>query len=137
MNKTRTLDEFETLVRHPELLRVLMQIHQWECNQQKEMDTISGRDLYLRIAVGLLVDDETPQALKLLQGPLTERATRQRLKGLEADGLLEVMQPQASDLRTKRAVPTAKFVNRLNLHLDLLMEMCEEHFIITKRTKPI
>ena len=97
-------DHVELLVRHPELLRVLMQIHQWECHQQEEMATISGRDLYFRLAVGLLEDDEMPQNLKLLQGPLTERATRQRIKEFQADGLLDVIQSQSSDLRTKRAV---------------------------------
>ena len=133
MNKVRKLDNFESLVRHPELLRVLMQIHQWECNQQEELGTKSGRDLYLRLAVGLLEDDETPQNLKLLQGSLTERATRQRIKEFQANGLLDVIQPQSSDLRTKRAVPTAKFVHRLNLHLDLLMQMCEAHFVMIKK----
>lgn len=133
MNKVRKLDNFESLVRHPELLRVLMQIHQWECNQREELGTISGRDLYLRLAVGLLEHDETPQNLKLLQGPLTERATRQRIKEFQANGLLEVIQPQSADLRTKRALPTAMFVHRLNLHLDLLMQMCEEHFVMIKK----
>lgn len=120
-------------MRHPELLRVLMQIHQWECNQQEELGTISGRDLYMRLAVGLLADEQTPQTLKVLQGPLTERATRQRIKEFQAIGLVEVIQPQSADLRTKRAVPTAVFVHRLNLHLDLLMQMCEEYFVMIKK----
>jgi hypothetical protein len=134
MNKGRKLAHVESLVRHPELLRVLMQIHQWECTQQEEVGTISGRDLYLRLAVGLLEDDEMPQTLKFLQGPLTERATRQRIREFQANGLLDLIQPQSSDLRTKRAVPTAKFVNRLNLHLDLMMQMCEAHFVMIKRS---
>jgi hypothetical protein len=133
MNKGRQLDHVASLVRHPELLRILMQIHLWECNEQEEIGTISGRDLYFRLAVGLLEDDEMPQTLKLLQGPLTERATRQRIKAFQANGLLDVIQQQTSDLRTKRAVPTAKFVNRLNLHLDLIMQMCEAHFVMVKR----
>ena len=111
-----------------------MQIHQWECNHLEELGTISGRDLYLRLAVGLLEDDKNTQTLKLLQGPLTERATRQRIKEFQANDLIEVIQPTSADLRTKRAVPTAKFVHRLNLHLDLLMQMYEEHFVIIKKS---
>lgn len=133
MKKVINLNQFESGVRHPELLRVLMQIHQWECNQQEELGTISGRDLYMRLAVGLLADEQTPQTLKVLQGPLTERATRQRIKEFQAIGLVEVIQPQSADLRTKRAVPTAVFVHRLNLHLDLLMQMCEEYFVMIKK----
>jgi len=123
----------ELFVRHPELLRVLMQIHQWECNQRDELGTISGRDLYLRLAVGLLEDDKNTQTLKLLQGPLTELATRQRIKEFQANDLIDVIQPTSADLRTKRAVPTAKFVHRLNSHLDLLMQMYEANFVIIKK----
>jgi hypothetical protein len=134
MNKAQKFDNCESSrVRHPELLRVLMQIHQWECNQLEELGTISGRDLYLRLAAGLLEDDQTPQTLKLLQGPMTERATRQRIKDFEANGLLDVIQRPSSDLRTKRAVPTTKFVHRLNSHLALLMQICEENFVMIKK----
>lgn len=134
MNKAQKFDDGESSrVRHPELLRVLLQIHQWECNQLEELGTISGRDLYLRLAAGLLEDDQTPQTLKLLQGPMTERATRQRIKDFEANGLLDVIQPSSSDLRTKRAVPTTKFVHRLNSHLALLMQICEENFVMIKK----
>ena len=125
--------KFESRVRHPELLRVLMQIHQWECSQTEVMGTISARDLYLRLAVGLLQDDQIPQNLKLLQGPLTERATRRRITEFKALGLLDLTKSRSSDLRTKRAVPTAKFVNQLNLHMDLLM--LQKNFVMMKKSK--
>ena len=96
---------------------------------------MSGRDLYWRLAVGLLEDREISKNLKLFQGSLTARATRQRIQEFQANGLLEVIQRQSTDLRTKQAIPTAKFVDRLNLHLDLLMQMCEVHFLMIKKSK--
>jgi len=124
------VNEKTDLVLHqPNLLRVMLQIHQWEVGQQGELKTLSGRDLYLRLAAGLLEDDCKPQSLKFLQGQMTERATRQRIREFQAHGLIEVEASQP-DQRTKRAVPTEKFVSRLNQHLDFLMHLCEQEFLM-------
>jgi hypothetical protein len=137
MKITRGKNNIESLVRHPELLRVLMQIHHWECNQRDEFGTMSGRDLYLRLAMGLLIDDATPQPLKMLKGQQTDRAMRLRLKDFQNSGWLDVVGRQGTDLRVKRAIPSPKFVNRLNSHLDLLMQMCEAHFLMIKKDESI
>lgn len=128
------MNEKKDLVLHqPHLLRVMLQIRQWESGRQAELKTMSGRDLYLRLAASLLEDEDKPQSFKSLQGDMTERATRQRIKEFHAHGLIEVDSHQP-DHRTKRAVPTPKFVSRLNQHLDLLKILCEQEFLMIEKS---
>lgn len=118
-------------VHHPNLLRVMLQVRQWESRQLDVLQTFSGRELYLCLAASLL-EDAKPQSFKSLQGQMTERATRQRIKAFEALGLIEVDSNQI-DHRTKRAVPTKEFIRNLNQHLDLLMHLCEQEFVMISK----
>jgi hypothetical protein len=105
----------------------MLQIREWEDGQLPELQTISGRNLYFRIAASYLNDPDMPQHLKLLQGGVTERATRQRLREFEEQGLIEILCNE-SDQRTKRAKPTEKFLMHLNQHMDLFKHMCGQQF---------
>lgn len=127
------IEKTDPVIHRPQLLRVMIQIRQWEMRQPDELQTMSGRDLYLRLAASLLQNDGKPQALKSLQGDMTERAIRIRIKEFQKQGLIELDANQF-DQRTKRAVPTEKFVNRLNQHLDLLMHLCEQEFFMIDKS---
>ncbi len=120
----------EQVINDPNLLRVLIEINQWEDVQQRELQTISGRDLYFRIAASMLPDStEKQQALKLLSGRTTDRATRNRIREFQAMGLVEVFDNE-HDARTKRVVPTAKFIRRLNNHLHVFRQLCQSGFLM-------
>ncbi len=117
-----------------DLLRILIAVNQWEDAQYRELQTISGRDLYFKIAGTLLTDAAgKPQPLKLLNGRITDRATRTRIREFQELGLIEVVDNE-DDYRTKRVVPTDKFVARLNHHLRLLKQLCDTHYLMVIKT---
>jgi hypothetical protein len=121
-------------VNDPNLLRILIEINQWEDNQGREFQTVSGRDLYFKIAATLL-DGSTDkkQPLKLLSGRITDRATRNRIREFQELGFVEVVQSDL-DTRSKRVVPTDKFVTRLNLHLYLFKQLCDLRYLMVEKT---
>ena len=120
-------------VNDPNLLRILIEINQWEDAQCRELQTISGRDLYFKIAGTLLMGAAgKPQPLKLLNGRIADRATRTRIREFQELGLIEVVDND-DDARTKRVVPTGKFITRLNYHLRLLKQLCDDRYVMVAK----
>ena len=117
-------------VSDPNLLQILIDINLWEIHQGRELITVSGRELYFRIATTLL-DDSTDkkQPLKLLSGRITDRATRNRINEFQELGLVDVVDSE-DDARTKRVVPTEKFIRRLNHHLHLFKQLCDVRYLM-------
>ncbi len=124
--------KFQNDIQDRKLLKIIVQIHRWETMQQSEFQTRSGRALYFRIAENLLITQEKPQQLKLLNGAMSERATRSTRKEFERAGFLNVA-PVDSDLRVKQAVATDKFVVQLNQHLKMLRGMLNEDFALIEK----
>jgi hypothetical protein len=120
-------------VSEPHLLRILIEINQWEDSHRRELQTISGRDLYFRIAASMLEDAiGKKQPLKLLSGRITDRATRSRIREFEALGLVEVVENE-DDARTRRVIPTGEFIRRLNQHLHMLKRFSDaRHLMVVK-----
>jgi hypothetical protein len=125
-------NEFKNSVNDPNLLRVMIQIHDWENRQRQELQTLTGRELYFRIAEVCLNDSQLPQQLKLFHGRSTERAMRQRMRGFKELGLINVSK-NMSDQRTKCIVPTEKFLQHLNQHIDLLRFFCNRRFLMMEK----
>jgi hypothetical protein len=123
----------ELSITHINLLSVLIEINQWENCERPELQTVSGRDLYFRVAAGLLSDPEEKQNLKLLSGRITDRATRSRMRDFEALGLIRVVENN-DDGRTRRAVPTSELIARLNQHADLFHQLCSNKFLMIHKT---
>ena len=124
--------KFNKLVHEPNLLKLLILIHDWENDQLPELRTLTGRNLYFRIAASLISDKQSPQHLKPLKGMLTERATRQRIRIFQHLGLLQILNNE-SDQRTKRAMPTEKFLQHLNQHIDAVRQLCDSHYFIVDK----
>lgn len=120
---------FDLQVHEPTLLRVMIQIREWEDGQLPALQTISGRYLYFRIAACYLQGAHSSQHLKVFQGGVTERAMRQRMREFEAMDLIQI-ENNESDLRTKRVVPTEKFLQHLNHHLEFLRSICDQKFLM-------
>jgi len=123
------IDEFEQLVKEPNVLRVMIQIRNWEGCHHNELKTLSGQALYFRIAETYLKHPGKDQHLKQLAGALTERATRLKLREFEEQGLVQVLN-NTVDHRTKRVIPTAKFLRILNAHLSLFKQICDEQYVM-------
>ena len=121
-------------VSDPNLLRILIEINQWEDSQGRELQTVSGRDLYFRIAATLLDDSAgKKQPLKQLSGRITDRATRNRIREFQELGLIDVVDNE-DDARTKRVVPTEKFIRRLNHHLHLFKRLFDVRYLMVEIT---
>jgi hypothetical protein len=120
-------------ISHSHLLRVLIETNQWEDRERPELQTVSGRDLYFRVAAGLLSDPAEKQNLKLLSGRITDRATRSRMRDFEALGLIRVVENN-DDARTRRAVPTSELIDRLNQHGDMFHQLCSNKFLMIDKT---
>lgn len=104
----------------PNLLRILIEINNAEGAQRRELQTMSGRDLYFRIAASLLPESMgKQQSLKLLTGHMTDRATRNRIREFEELGLIKLV-VNAGDARTKRVVISNELVRRINFHTEIL-----------------
>lgn len=126
------INELKQVVHEPSLLKIMIQIRDWEDSELRVLQTISGRNLYFRIAATYLNDSQLPQQLKLLQGGVTERSTRQRLREFEEMGLIDITDNE-TDRRTKSAIPTEKFLQHLNGHLDLLKKICDQQFLLLNK----
>ena len=127
-------NEFEKSVNEPNLLRVMIQMHDWENRQRQELQTLTGRELYYRIAEVCLNDSQLPQQIKLFHSGSTERAIRLRMREFEELGLIDVSN-NMSDQRTKCIVPTEKFLQHLNQHLDLLRIFCDRRFLMVEKNQ--
>jgi hypothetical protein len=115
------------------LLHVLIELNQWEDSQCPELQTVSGRDLYYKVAASMLVNDsDKTQPLKLLSGRVTDRATRIRIREFQALGLVTVVESE-NDARTRRVVPTALFASRLNEHVSWFKRLCNQRFLMLDR----
>lgn len=118
----------------PNILRILIEINQWEDSQRRELQTVSGRDLYFKIAATLLADSAgKKQPLKLLRGRITDRATRNRIREFQELGLVDVVDNE-DDARTKRLVPTDKFIKHLNHHMHLFKLLCNYKYLMVEKT---
>lgn len=120
---------FELQVHESTLLRVMIQMREWEDCQLPALKTISGRYLYFRIAACYLQGSQPLQHLKVLQGGVTERAMRQRMREFEAMGLIQ-MEDNESDQRTKRVIPTEIFLLHLKQHLEFLKHILGQNYLM-------
>jgi hypothetical protein len=127
-------NEFQTSVNETNLLRVLVQMNDWESRHRQELQTLTGRELYFRIAQGCLSDPQSPQLLKLFQVRSTDRAMRQRMREFEELGLIDVSN-NTTDKRTKRVMPTKIFMLNLNQHLDQLKQLCHSQFLMMDKNQ--
>lgn len=116
----------EIVIHQPELLRLLLKLHEWEGSHLHELKTTSGRDLYLKLAESLIQDEDVSRSLKLLKGPLSDRATRLRVRVFQSQELVEILS-NPLDFSTRNAKPTMKFVNRLNKHLSVMKQLFEQY----------
>jgi len=115
------------------LLAILIEIHQWEDCQMEELHTVSGQALYFKIASSLLTDSKGKlQPLKLLNGRITDRAMRTRIREFQELGLVDVVDSEI-DARTKGVVSTDLFLKHLDDHLKLFKQLCDERYLMVEK----
>jgi len=101
-------------------LKCLAEVHAWESQNLPFIRTASGRELYFQIVDRLLDPGaEEHTQLKSFSMHLTDRIMRTRIQAFVALGLLTVG-PNASDLRSRSIMPTAKLMGIFQAHREQL-----------------
>lgn len=126
------MNEFQRIVNEPNLLRVMIKMYRWEQSQRQEFRTLSGRDLYFRIASIYLDYPELAKNFKQMFDPQTERVARLRMREFEGVGFIETSS-NAMDLRAKQVIPTEKFLIYLNEHLKHFKKICNQHYLMIEK----
>ena len=101
------------------LLRILIEIHKWEATNGDIFKNTSSRDLYYSMIDDLLNNKLKESSLKSHKGSTTLKASRQRIQSFEAIGMAVITQ-STSDGRTKKLIPTEKFIQLVEQHLVAL-----------------
>lgn len=126
------------VIHDPCFLRLLIALNRWEGSDENDFQTVSCRELFYLIAESLLDKTQAPkyQTLKFLNGRLTDRAMRQRVREFETLELITTNLNPA-DIRAKQLVPTDGFIALLNKHVKLQRQVCEQHIhLIDKMPQP-
>lgn len=101
------------------LLRILIEIHKWEAINSDIFKNTSSRDLYYSMIDDLLNNKLKESSLKSHKGSTTLKASRQRIQSFEAIGMAVITQ-STSDGRTKKLIPTEKFIQLVEQHIVAL-----------------
>lgn len=115
-----------------QLLDLLIELNDFEGLQHRELKTLSGRSLYYQLAKSILDDRKKHSFLKQRIGRLSERSLRNRMRDFEATQLLE-RQPDVLDARTRKLVPTKKFVDMVEQHLNFCQKKLESRFFLIEK----
>ncbi len=126
--------EKQRQINDPMLVQIVVEMNRWEDDHRPELQTISGRQLYFGIASNLLTSSEIKtQSMKLLDGRVTGRAIRTRMREFQKMELVEVS-GNLLDARNRQALPTEKLISKLNQHTQLLKHLCELRYLMIDKT---
>lgn len=114
------------------LLATMIRVREWEEVNLPELKTLSGRNLYFRIAKYLVAPPAEATRLKLLSGNVSDRATRARIREFEKLGFIHLSENQ-TDHRSRNLNPTTKYLEKVNLHLWAVKKICSENFVMIER----
>lgn len=104
------------------LLRIFIEIHKWEMENGDIFRNTSSRDLYYSMIDDLLNNKLKESSLKSHKGSTTLKASRQRIQSFESIGMAVISQSM-SDGRSKKLVPTPKFIELVEQHLMVLEQL--------------
>ena len=108
------------------LLRILIEVHRWEAMNKEVFGTISARELYFSMLDELLKEKATYEtSLKSHKGSTTTKATRKRIQSFESFDLAIIMD-STTDGRSKKLIPTKKFINLVGEHMSILEKLHQE-----------
>ena len=110
----------------------LAKLHEWESECAPLLSTLTGRQLYFRIAQRSVGDRSLlTRALKDLMGGsvYTEKALRIRMREMEAGGYIASVSGE-DDARAKNLMPTEKFYEALYMHAEQTKRIFETDFLM-------
>jgi len=104
------------------LLRIFIEIHKWETLNHEIFKNTSSRDLYYSMVDDLINNKQNESSLRSHKGSTTLKASRQRIQSYEEMGMAIIAQ-STSDGRTKKLIPTEKFIQLVEHHLNVLEQL--------------
>lgn len=113
----------------------LAELHEWEIDHSPLLETMTGRNLYFRIAQRAVGDRALlSRSLKDLMGGsgFTEKALRTRMREMERNGYIASVSSE-DDARSKCLMPTEKFYEAIYLHADQVRRIFEKNFLMIEK----
>jgi len=107
------------------LLRIFIEIHKWETLNHAIFKNTSSRDLYYSMVDDLINNKQNESSLKSHKGSTTLKASRQRIQSYEEIGMAVIAQ-SSSDGRTKKLIPTDKFIQLVEQHVNVLERLHDD-----------
>ena len=115
------------------LLSILLALNAWEQKHSAPLKTQSGRALYFQLAQSSLAPDGYEGVMmKQRVGDASERSMRDHMRLFQEQGLLKE-KSGIQDARTKQILPTQKFAEELQLHLDQFTRLLESHYLLIEK----
>jgi hypothetical protein len=114
------------------ILDLLIELNDLEVMQHEQLATRSGRTLYFQIAKSIRKDPRKRSYLKQRTGNVSERSLRGRMRSFEHLNLLECL-AGVEDARTRKLVPTQRFIDLVALHLSSYQKVLETHFHLVSK----
>ena len=116
------------------IMNSLMAIHCAENDSFESLNTISGRELYLKIAVNLLSNkSDQASTIKSLLGSVTDRALRKSIRKFQSQGLIEVVESGQVDGRNRQVVPTEQLVEHIHHHLSNVEKALSRYYLLINK----
>lgn len=116
------------------MLDIAVEIHNWESEHFPEMETMSGRFIFLSLVTYFCKDqDKNSDALPLKSiyrtDNISEKSIRNKLKDFKAQGLVKFVSLE-KDGRSKCAIPTNQLIKRLIEYAEQINYIIKNHFYL-------
>ena len=122
------------------MLQIAVDIHNWESEHMRELETTSGRFIFLNLINYFCKNEHQlamPSPLKSIYrtDKISEKSIRNKLKDFNSSGLVEYVSIQ-SDGRSKCAIPTNQMIKRLMVYSEQVNYIIRNHFYLVDIDNP-
>lgn len=121
------------------MLQIAVDLHNWESEHMNEMETLSGRFIFLNLVSYFCKNKQEVQDVSPLKSiyrteKICEKSIRNKLKEFNSNGLIQFV-PLKSDARSKCAVPTNQMIKRLMLYSEQINRIVKNHVYLVEIEK--
>lgn len=116
------------------MLQIAVDIHNWESEHMQELETMSGRFIFLNLVSYFCKDQQQTASSSPLKSiyrteNISEKSIRNKLKDFNAKGLIRYV-TLANDGRSKCAIPTNQMIKRLIVYSEQINYIIRNHFYL-------
>ncbi len=116
------------------MLQIVLAIHNWETENLPELDTSSGRFIFLNLLSYFCnqtnpLSDSTPLKSIYQTDRISEKSIRNKLKDFHADGLIQFVS-LSEDMRSKCAIPTDLLIRKIINYAEQVNYIIRSHYYL-------